>query len=63
MNYIPNSAIAMAIGLLIVIWVFLVHMMMSQAPDTHLKYLFDLMRDGEYGSGSSSPPGRCQNAR
>jgi hypothetical protein len=57
MDYIPNSAIMMGIGLLIVIWGFLVHMMMSQGPDAHLQFAVELMRDVEERSGSSPPHG------
>jgi len=42
MNLIPDSAIVMAIGLLVVIWAFLVSMMMSHAEDARLKLLLDL---------------------
>jgi hypothetical protein len=57
MNHIPNSAIAMATGLLIIILVLLVHLMMSQAPGARLQFLLDLLGDGEDRSGSSSPLG------
>ncbi len=57
MDHIPNSAIAMAIGLLIVIWVFLVHMIVRQAPDSHLPFLLDLTREGEEQPKSSQPRG------
>jgi len=43
MDHISYSAIAMAIGLLIVIWAFLVHMILRQTPDAHLQFLLDLM--------------------
>ena len=55
MDHISYSAIAMAIGLLIVIWVFLMHMILSQAPDAHLRFLLDLMEEMEEQPGSSSP--------
>ena len=29
------------------IWVFLVHMMISQAPDAHLEFLLDVMAEQE----------------
>jgi hypothetical protein len=57
MDPIPNSAIAMAIGLLMVIWAFLVHMIMSQGPDAHLQFLTELMEDAEDRSGSPLPRG------
>jgi hypothetical protein len=57
MDSVPNSAIAMAVGLLVVIWVFLVHMMMSQEPDAHLQFLLDLMGESEELSKSSPPRG------
>src|SRR5208283_2752621 len=53
MNPIPNSAIAMAIGLLVVIWAFLVHMVMSQADDAHLQFLLNLVADEEQPRDSS----------
>jgi hypothetical protein len=55
MDHISYSAIAMAIGLLIVIWVFLIHMILRQAPDAHLKFLLDLMEVMEEQPGSGSP--------
>ena len=57
MDPIPNSAIAMAIGLLIVIWAFFVHMIMSQAPDTHLEFFRDLVEAEEEWPESSPPRG------
>ncbi len=57
MDYIPNAAVAMAIGLLIVIWVFLFHMILSQAPDAHLQFFLDLAGAMEDRSKSSSPRG------
>jgi len=54
---IPNSAVVMAIGLFVVILLFLVHMMMSQAPDAHLQFLVDLMGEMEEQSKSSPPRG------
>ncbi len=57
MDYIPNAAVAMAIGLLIVIWVFLIHMILSQAPDAHLQFFLDLAGAMEERPKSSSPRG------
>jgi hypothetical protein len=57
MDYIPNAAVAMAIGLLIVIWVFLFHMILSQAPDAHLQFFLDLAGAMEERPKSSSPRG------
>jgi hypothetical protein len=53
MDQVPNSAVIMAIGLLIIIWVFLLHMMVSQAPDEHLRFLLDLNAASEEGSKGS----------
>lgn len=55
MSQIPNSAVIMAAGLLIVIWVFLLHMIFSQAPDAHLQFFLDLTDVREDGSKGSSP--------
>ena len=57
MDQVPNSAVIMAIGLLIIIWVFLLHMILSQAPDRRLPFLLDLARASEEGSKGSSLPG------
>jgi hypothetical protein len=54
MDLVPSSAVAMVIGLLTLIWAFLVHMMMSQADDAHLKFLLDLIAEQE--QFKSSPP-------
>ena len=55
MNYISEPAITIAIVMLIIIWAFLVHMMMSQRPDAHLEFLLDLMGASEESSKNSSP--------
>jgi hypothetical protein len=62
MDQIPNSAIVIAIGLLVIIWGFFFHMIMSQAPDAHLQFLLDLTRDLEEQPKSSPPRGSspCQ---
>ena len=57
MDYIPNAAIAMGVGLVVLIWVFLVHMNLSQGPDAHLRFLLDLVRDGKERPGSLLPRG------
>ena len=54
MDQVPNSAVIMAIGLLIIIWVFLLHMIVSQAPDKRLRFLLDLTVASEEGSKGSS---------
>jgi hypothetical protein len=56
MEYISNSAIPITIGLLVTIWVFLVHMMMSPAPDARFQFLLDLM--GEMEKQSKGSPQR-----
>ena len=57
MDHITYLAGAVAVGLLVVIWVFLMHMILSQAPDAHLQFLLDLMEVMEEQPGSSSPRG------
>jgi hypothetical protein len=57
MDNIPNSAIVTGIGLLIAIWGFLAHMIISQGPDAHLQFLVELMTDVDEQSGSSNPRG------
>jgi hypothetical protein len=53
MDQVPSSAVIMATGLLVGIWVFLLHMIMSQAPDKHLRFLLDLTEaSGEGTKGS-----------
>jgi hypothetical protein len=55
MDYIPNSAIVMAISLLIVIWGFLAYMILSQGTDAHLEFLFRLTREIEERPEDSQP--------
>lgn len=55
MDHVSYSAIVMAMGLLIVIWVFLVRMIFGNAPDVHLRFLHDLREEGEDRAGSSPP--------
>jgi len=55
MDYIPNTAVAMAIGILIIIWAFLLHMILNQAPDAHLRFMLDLM-DVRGKQSRNSPP-------
>lgn len=57
MDYVPNSAIVMATGLLILIWVLLVYMVFSQARDAHLQFLLDLVGAREGRSESPAPSG------
>jgi hypothetical protein len=57
MDHVSNSAIVMAIGLFIVIWIFLVHMILSNADDARLRFLLDLMGEMEEQSANSSPRG------
>ncbi|MFZ0961998.1 MAG: hypothetical protein WAO35_13930 [Terriglobia bacterium] len=57
MDHVSYSAIAVAIALLIVIWVFLVRMILSKAPDARLPFLIDLMGEEEDRSASSAPRG------
>ena len=53
MDLIPNSAVVMAIGLLILILAFLAHMMMSKANDARLRFLLTLFEEDEQFSNSS----------
>ena len=52
MNNITISAIFVAAGLFAIIWVFLAHMILSQAPDTHLQFYVGLMDEQEGLSGA-----------
>jgi hypothetical protein len=55
MEHITFSVVALAIGLFMVIWFFLLQMIMSQAPDAHLQILLDLMsREEERPADRSS---------
>lgn len=57
MDYIPNLAIAMATGLLIVTLVFVVHVIFSRIPDAYLQFLLDLMKSEEELPPCSSAAG------
>jgi len=43
MDRIPYSAIGITFSLLIIIWFFLLHMILSRSPDAHLQILLNLM--------------------
>jgi hypothetical protein len=57
MDYIPSTAVTMAIGMVIIIWAFLLHMILNQAPDAHLQFFLDLMDTREEPSKNSPSRG------
>jgi hypothetical protein len=57
MVYMPETAIAMTLGLLLIICVFVAHTMLSRRSDSRLGFLLDFMRDAEEQSGRPSSVG------
>lgn len=56
MDRIPYSAVALAIGMLIVVWFFLLDMIFGRTPHAHLRILLDVMSTNrEESSGCSNP--------
>jgi hypothetical protein len=56
MDTIPYSACVMAMGLLIIVWLFLLHMFWSKARDAHAQFLLDLIITSPKGSDGNFKP-------
>ena len=54
MDRIPYSAVALAIGVLIVVWFFLLDMIFSRTPHAHLRILLDVISTNEEESSGFS---------